>query len=92
VSTEADPNWCGGDSRCVYRGLKQDISSYVYQGGLFSSKVVRPWTARNPEPEAGIELTTYALRVRCSTTEPLGRVVLRLAADSLLILFLFLVT
>ena len=25
------------------------------------------------EPEAGIEPATYALRVRCSTTEPLGR-------------------
>jgi hypothetical protein len=25
------------------------------------------------EPKMRIELTTYALRVRCSTTEPLGQ-------------------
>ena len=31
----------------------------------------------NAEPEAGIEPATYALRVRCSTTEPLGRDFLR---------------
>ena len=29
-------------------------------------------TLRLLEPEAGIEPATYALRVRCSTTEPLG--------------------